>query len=170
VREGLQEDRFLLIRRPENLGQQQQEKAKALLASRLGPQLHIVRSFLENCYGLWTDDQSQRRSLADALARYQTWKNNPAYRAVPQLRHLLERMTDEKFERLSQFLRNPAWEATNNGAERGGRAFRHRQAPHFNLREKEHIAVAINVTACLRRSATLRPSIPRFHRCQRGRR
>jgi transposase len=170
VREALQEHRFLLIRRPENLDQEQQEKAKALLASPLGPQLQIVRSFLEDWYGLWMDDQSQRRSLADALARYQTWKNNPAYRAVPQLRHLLERMTDEKFERLSQFLRNPAWEATNNGAERGGRAFRHRQAPHFNLRKKEHIAAAINVTACLRRSSALRPSIPRFHRCQRGRR
>ena len=38
--------------------------------------------------------------------------------------------------RLSALMRNPAWESTNNAAERGGRAFRHGQHPHFRLRRK----------------------------------
>lgn len=78
-------------------------------------------------------------------------------------------MTEVKFERLSQFLHNPDWEATNNGAERAGRAFRHRQAPHFNLRKKEHIENAINVASCLRKNAALQPPPQPFHTCQRGR-
>jgi len=169
VREALQEYRFLFVHRAENLDQEEQNTVDGLLASPVGPQLETVRSFVEDWYSLWTDDKSQRRSLADALVRYESWKNNPAYRAVPQLRHLLDRMTDEKFEHLSQFLRNPDWEATNNGAERGGRAFRHRQAPHYNLRKKQRIESAITVTACLRKDAALRPVAPRFHYCQRGR-
>ena len=169
VREALQEHRFLFVHRAENLVQEEQDTVAALLASPVGPQLQTVRSFVEDWYSLWTDGKSQRRFLADALVRYESWKNNPVYRAVPQLRSLLDRMTDEKFEPLSQFLRNPDWEATNNGAERGGRAFRHRQAPHFNLRKKERIEAAITVTACLQKDATLRPAASRLHTCQRGR-
>jgi transposase len=169
VREALQKHRFLFVHRFETLEPEEQDSIKALLASPAGKQLQPVHSFVEDWYSLWTDDQSQRRSVADALVRYESWKTNPAYRAVPQLRYLLDRMTTEKFERLSQFLRNPEWEATNNGAERGGRAFRHSQAPHFNLRKKERIEAAITVAACLRKDAALRPAAPRLHTCQRGR-
>jgi hypothetical protein len=70
---------------------------------------------------------------------------------------------------LSHFLQQPEWEATNNGAERAGRAFRHRQAPHFNLRSKEAIGGAITVTACLRKEAVTKPAAPSLHTCQRGR-
>lgn len=59
--------------------------------------------------------------------------------------------------------------ATNNGAERAARAFRHRQAPHFNLRSKEAIARAMTVTACLRKEAVTKPAAPPLHTCQRGR-
>ena len=76
-------------------------------------------------------------------------------------------MTAAKFESLSQFLRHPRWEATNNGAERAGRAFRHRQAPHFNLRKQESIENSINVIACLRKAAVLRPPLRPYHTCQR---
>ena len=68
-----------------------------------------------------------------SIARKMT---NPTYLAEPALRRVLNRMTDARFEHLSPFLRNPRWEATNNGAERAGRAFRHGQAAHFNLRAK----------------------------------
>ena len=74
-------------------------------------------------------------------------------------------MTTAKFKQMSQFLRQPAWEATNNGAERAGRAF----APHFNLRSQEAIAGALTVTACLRKEAATRPVAQPLHCCQRGR-
>lgn len=79
-------------------------------------------------------------------------------------------MTAAKFESLSQFLHHAEWETTNNGAERAGRAFRHRQAPHFNLRKKKAIENATNVIACLQKATTEQPPLEPFHTCQRGRR
>ena len=60
-------------------------------------------------------------------------------------------------------------EATNNGAERAGRAFRARQAPHFNLRKDASIERSIVVTVCLRKQALTEPDQQRLHTCQRGR-
>jgi transposase len=169
VREALQEHRFLLLRRPENLDIEQQQQVAALLASPVGTRLQVARSFLEDWYRLWKDEGGARPALADAQARYETWRTNPTYGAVSQLRRVQQQMTSPKFEHLSQFLRGLGWEATNNGAERAGRAFRHRQAPHFNLRNKDYIADAITVSACVRKTTTLQaPSRP-FHTCQRGR-
>jgi transposase/transposase-like protein len=169
VRETLREFRFLLLRRPENLIPEEQKQVDSLLASPVGPQLKVIRSFLEDWYHLWVDEEGQRRSLADAHVHSEAWRTSSSYHAVPQLRRIQDLMTEAKFERLSQFLRDPAWETTNNGAERAGRAFRHRQAPHFNLRKKESIESAINVLAGLRKRAATQPPSCRFHTCQRGR-
>jgi hypothetical protein len=84
-------------------------------------------------YLLWHDAKGCRRTLDEARARFAAWSSDATYAAVAPLRRVQERMTAQ-FERLSPFLRNPRWEATNNGAERAGQALRHRQAPHFNLR------------------------------------
>ena len=170
VREILQEHRYLLLRRPENLTSAEQEHIDALLASPVGSELKIARSFLTDWYRLWKDENGLRRSFAEAQRLYDAWRTNETYRTVPQLRYAQTQMTASKFERLGQFLHHPHWEATNNGAERTGRAFRHRQAPHFNLRKKETIETAINVTACLAKEETLRPPAQPFHTCQRGRR
>jgi hypothetical protein len=115
------------------------------------------------------DEGGQRRSVADAQMRYEAWRTNATYGAVAQLRRAQEQMNVAKFEHLSQFLNHPEWEATNNGAERAGRAFRHRQAPHFNLRNPESIDRALNVAASLRKQhATAMLSRP-LHTCQRDR-
>jgi hypothetical protein len=100
-------------------------------------------------YRLWRDQEGCRRSLEDAWARYAAWRTNPAYRSVSKLQRIGDRITVSRFQRVSQFLCNPEWKATNNGAERTGRAYRHRPAPHFNLRKKESIEDAIVVNACL---------------------
>jgi hypothetical protein len=78
-------------------------------------------------------------------------------------------MTPARFTRLSQFLRHAHWEATNNGAERAGRAFRHRQAPHFRLHTEAAIVGSLRVvTAHAKERATSPPlPLPRF--CPRGR-
>ena len=120
-------------------------------------------------YELWTDDRGQRHTLGEAKARYEAWRNSASYQAVPHLQRAQQRMTAAKFESLSQFLRDPEWEATNNGAERAGGAFRHRQAPHFNLRSRESIEHSINVVACLRKAAAVQSPPGPFHTCQRGR-
>ena len=79
-------------------------------------------------------------------------------------------MTSERFSRLSQFLRQPHWEATNNGAERTGRAFRHGQAPHFGLRTPTAIDGALRVVAFQAKERADAPSAPNTRLCPRGRR
>jgi lambda repressor-like predicted transcriptional regulator len=169
IREALQKHRFLLLHRPENLTSDEQGQVDSLLASPIGEQLQIVRSFLVEWYQLWINDHDQRRALAEARALYEAWRTNTTYQAIPQLQRVQVRMTTAKFESLGQFLRHPNWEATNNGAERAGRAFRHRQAPHFNLRKKESIENSFNVIACLRKAAAVQPPLEPYHTCQRGR-
>lgn len=170
IREALKEHRFLLLRRPEHLGQEDREIVEGLLGSPAGPQLHTARSFLVDWYRLWMDEHGQRRTLEVARLRYEAWRSDPAYREIPVLKQVLDRMTETKFEQMSQFLRNPKWEATNNGAERAGRAFRHRQAPHFNLRQTPSVENALVVNACLHKEASLAPDPEPVHTCQRGRR
>lgn len=123
-----------------------------LLASPLA-EVTAAHTFMREWYALWKDEHRQRRTVAEARARYEAWRSNPTYLALPALRRTLTRMTDAHFERLSAFLQQPHWEATNNGAERGARAFRHRQAPHFNLRSPDAIAGALVAAQCLRKAA-----------------
>jgi len=75
----------------------------------------------------------------------------------------------EQFEKLSAFLEHPGWEATNNGAERRGRAFRHTQAPHFTLRTPEAIDGALTVQAVLRKDAAERGTDAAAARSTQGR-
>jgi hypothetical protein len=170
VREALKEHRFLLLRRPEHLNEEQQAQVEALLASPAGAELQVGRSFLVDWYLIWKDEAGQRRTPAEAKDRYEKWQTDETYAGVLILHKVQCQVTLTKFEQLSQFLQQPEWEATNNGAERAGRAFRHRQAPHFNLRSKEAIAGAITVAACRRKELATTLSVPRFHSCQRGRR
>jgi hypothetical protein len=78
-------------------------------------------------------------------------------------------MTDPKFDKLSAFLRHPHWEATNNGAERAGRVFRHGQAPHFNLRTDDSINAALAARACCQKPSSLSPGRQEASRSTRGR-
>lgn len=169
IREALRGHRFLFVRRPENRSPEEQQEIEILLASPVGAELQVAYSFLVEWYRLWTDEHRQRRTLADAQARYDAWRINVTYRALPQLRRVQDRMTASKFDQLSQFLRNPEWESTNNGAERAGRAFRHRQAPHFNLRTEVSIDNALKQIAYHRHPRRIQSSMQRFHTCQRGR-
>jgi len=168
VREGLQEHRYLLLRRPKHLTTEQQAHIDALLASPVGPKLQVARHFLLEWYLVLHDADGQRRTLDEARERFAAWSSDPVYATVALLRRVQERMTAE-FERLSQFLRNPQWEATNNGAERAGRAFRHGQAAHFNLRSRPALEGAIVVTACHRKATATRGQHQEWARSGRGR-
>jgi len=168
VREALQEHRYLFLRRPDHLVADQQAQIDTLLASPVGPQLDVARRFLEEWFLLWHDAQGHRRTVEEARERFAAWSIDASYAAVAPLRRVQERMTAQ-FERLSPFLRNPRWEATNNGAERAGRAFRHRQAPHFNLRTGVAMEGAIVVLACQRKAAATTERHQEVARCRRGR-
>ncbi len=61
------------------------------------------------------------------------------------------------------------WEATNNGAERGARSFRHLHSPHYDFRKPHSIEVAIRARAWLCREENTPTSGPAPARCGRGR-
>ena len=153
IREALQEHRFLFLRRAEHLSAEQQEHLAGLLASPVGAPLQLAREFVEEWNGIWWRADGERCSLEEAQERFERWQSKQAYAEVAALRRVQVRMTPGRFEKMSQFLRDPRWEATNNGAERTGRAFRHRQGPHFNLRTTETIEEALVVAAFQRKEA-----------------
>ena len=124
VREALTEHRGLLLRRPDHLSGEHQGTVNVLVDGPLADLVGVARRFLLDWYALWREDNGQRRPLAQAQERYERWRANPDYRVLAPLRNVQDLMTPERFSRISQFLRQPRWEATNNGAERTGRAFR----------------------------------------------
>jgi hypothetical protein len=161
--------RFLLLRRPERLGAAERARLAALLASPLGTGLRVARASLADWYAIWYDPAGRRRDLDDAQAHWRPWREDSDYQAVAPVRRVQQQVDEARFERLSQFLRQPAWEATNNGAERMGRAFRHQQAPHFTLRTATAIDGALRAGACLRRAEAAGAARPTAGRCTRGR-
>jgi len=156
VREALKEQRGLLLRRPDHLSVRQRAQVEALLAIPVGPTLTVARAFLTDWYTLFRDERGQKRSVDEAQARYDLWRQDERYEEVAPLRRAQAQITPDRFAHLSQFLRDPAWEATNNGAERAGRGFRYRQGPHFNLRSVASIEGALKVRA-YRRKETATP-------------
>ncbi len=170
VREDLRLHRTLLLHQPRHLTAEEQQTLAELLAGPVGAALQVARTFLEAWFAIWQDDNGQRRSAADAEPRYQAWHDDAAAAKVAPLRRQQQHLDADHFTRLSAFLHNPEWEATNNAAERGGRAFRHGQHPHFRLRSEKTISADIKVRACLQKERFLSPPARRLHRCQRGRR
>jgi hypothetical protein len=134
----LQEDlwlyRTLFLHRAENLTTQEQHKLTELLASPVGRDLRVARTFLEAWFAIWQDDAGQRQAPAEAEQRYRAWQADAEAHPLVPLRRQQLHLDEDHFVRLSAFLRNSMWESTNNAAERGGRAFRHGQHPHFRLR------------------------------------
>ena len=168
VREALREHRFLLVRQPAHLSAEQQAHVDKLLSSPAGAELQVARRFVTDWYLLWHDKEGRRRTLEEARTRFADWSTDAAFAAVAPFKRVQVKMAAQ-FERVSAFLRQQEWEATNNGAERFGRAFRHQQAPHFNLRETESIEGALAVMAGQRKAAALEQAPRDIARSGRGR-
>lgn len=170
VREALKRDRTLLLRRPDHLNKEEADRVQALLDSPAGADLRVARHFLVGWYDLWRDDKGDRRTVDEALARYRVWQADPVFRSLAPLRRVQDGITEERFQRLRAFLRDPTWQPTNNAAERGGRSFRHGQHPHFNLRRPWSIRNDLKVSAFLRQRRLTAPQPLLSYRCLRGRR
>lgn len=169
IKDDLYTHRFLFARRPDHLSDDDQACVQALLTSPIGDDLRPVRAFMEDWYAIWRTEEGATRSRAAAWERYQDWRDNPAYATYPPLRRVQAQVDAEQFGKLSAFLDHPVWEATNNGAERMGRAFRHAQAPHFTLRTPEALDGALTAQAVLRKEAAERRGCSSAARSTRGR-
>ena len=115
------------------------------------------------------DEHGQRRSPAEAEQRYRAWQQDATAAEFAPLRKQQQHLDTEHFAHLSKFLYDPTWEATNNAAERAGRAFRQSQHPHFRLRKLQMIDADLKVHAYLRKERACSPPPIRLHQCQRGR-
>lgn len=156
-----------MVRRPEHLDVNEEARLRALLESPIGIDLRVARHFLTAWYAIGQDEMGKRRDTVGAHECYETWQTNLEYRRLAPLRRIQQSIDAARFDRLSHFLRDPLWEATNNGGERMGRTFRHRQKPHFNLRTTTSIEEALRVRACLHHDAVTSP-LPRSAIARRG--
>jgi hypothetical protein len=169
VREDLRLHRTLFLHRLENLTIDERKTLAGLFESPVGAELRVARGFLESWFAIWKDERGHRRSPAAAQHRYQIWQADADAASFPPLRRQQRHLDADHFEKLSAFLQNPAWESTNNAAERGGRAFRHGQHPHFRLRSTATIDADLKLRAQLQRERFCCPPRQRLHHCQRGR-
>jgi hypothetical protein len=170
LREDLRLNRTLFLHQTENLTTQEHAKLAEMLAGPVGPELRVARTFLEAWFAIWKDDLGRTRTQDEAERRYQLWRTDAEAEKVASLRRQQQHLDVAHFLRLSAFLRNPAWESTNNAAERGGRAFRHGQHPHFRLRLLRSIDADLKLRAVLKKERFCSPPPTRLHQCQRGRR
>jgi hypothetical protein len=160
AKEALRTDRFLLLRRPEHLNEEEQAQLERLLGLPGGERLRQARRFLEEWYAIPTDAHGTRRTPEEAWERWHCWRQNAAYRQLAPLRRVLERMDGDRARQVLAFLQHPEWEATNNGAERGGRQFRHLQAACFKLRTEAAIDGALKAWATQTKEVcTTRPAL-----------
>ena len=113
---------------------------------------------------------SSNNTHDEAARRYQIWQANAAAAKLAPLRRQQQHLDMDHFRRLSAFLLDPKWECTNNAAERGGRAFRHGQHPHFRLRLVGTIEADLKVRTYLKKERFCSPAPVRIHHYQRGRR
>jgi len=169
VREDLRLYRTLFLHRPEHLTLEEAQRLTSLLAGPVGATLIVARTFLKAWFAIWHDERGERRTPSDAEQRYRVWQADASSSAVAPLHRQQQHLDRDHFDRLSAFLHNPDWESTNNAAERGGRAFRHGQHPHFRLRSPKTIDADLKVRAHLQRERFCSPPLTRLHYCQRGR-
>ncbi len=167
--EDLRAHRFLLLRRPEHLNDEERTALQRLLEVPGADDLRRARRFLEDWYAIPADAGGGRRAPEEARERWRRWRENPDYQPVAPLRRLLRRMGEDRAAQVLAFLRCPGWEATNNGAERVARQFRHLQAACFRLRTERTIDGAITAWAShAKHACTTRPA--EVGRSRRGRR
>ena len=170
VRQATGPDRLRLLRHPDRLTEEDQATLADLDQSPVGEPVGRARAFVEEWYAIWRDEQGHKRARDDAQQRYDTWRTNPAYQELAPLRRMQGRTDAEQFTKLSQFLEQPDWEGTNNGAERMGRLFRQRQGPHFRLRTAAGIDDDLTMHALARKTAHEQRHQQMMARSRRGRR
>jgi hypothetical protein len=170
ARVDLWTQRTLFLHRVDNLTADEQRTLDGLLAGPAGGLLRVARTFLEDWFAIWDDGLGTRRTPQEAELQYKIWQTNTQAAQLAPLRRQQQHLDMDHFRRLSAFLQDPTWEPTNNAAERGGRAFRHGQHPHFRLRLVTSIKADLKVRAVLKRERFCSPPPTRLHYCQRVRR
>jgi hypothetical protein len=149
--------RFLVVKRQENLTEQEQEQWRKMLAYL--PELGTLGRFCQEVYRLFDSEQlarvaRRRRTLLERKGEYQ---------GVPELEEALGLLKKEKFDQMVVFLESPAGKRvkTNNHVERANRQLRFQEKVRYKWRS----ARSLQRFLCLRlarlgASCSAVPSMP----------
>jgi hypothetical protein len=124
----------LIVKRRENLDEQEQKNLKTVLAYL--PALRSLRKFTEKLHRLFEPEQSEHQ----AWCRWQALQRSAEFKAIPELAKALESLAEKKFAKMIAFLRGPAWRhrlvRTNNHVERCNRRLRYWEKVRYKWRRR----------------------------------
>jgi Transposase len=127
--------RHLVVKRAEGLS----ERERADLAAMFGylPALRVLWRFSQAIYELWRTDQSRKV----ARWRWARLKNGEAFRAVPELKGVLDWLEGERLEKTQAFHGQPQAQRqrTNNHVERTNRRLRFDEKARYKWRRRKSI-------------------------------
>lgn len=127
--------RYLIVKRQENLSERERAELRQMFLYL--PELRTLWQFCQETYKLWSAEQSRKV----ARWRWTRLKNNAEYQAVPELREVLDWLTDEKFTKTQAFLKQPVGQRpkTNNHVERTNRKLRFDEKVRYKFRRRKSV-------------------------------
>jgi len=133
--------RFLVLKRTENMSDQEQDRLQEMLA--LCPPLRALRGLVEalhDLFGPTTTEPDQAESKRRAILGDEHFQTRDEFGVV------LGRLADDDlFRRLTVYLDYENAEKTSNHVERENREFRKRQKSHYRLRSLESICALLDL-------------------------
>jgi hypothetical protein len=127
--------RYLIVKRQEKLTEQERADLEQMFVWL--PELKTLWQFSQETYQLWDAEQSRKV----ARWRWTRLKNNQAYQQVPELKEVLDWLSDEKFDKTQGFLSQPESqrEKTNNHVERINRKLRFDEKVRYKWRRRKSV-------------------------------
>jgi hypothetical protein len=127
--------RYLIVKRAAGLSER--EYADLWRMFLYEPELRALWRFTQEVYRLW--DVAQSRKVA--RWRWTRLKNDAAYRRVPELKGVLEWLTEEKYQKTQAFRKQPTEERqrTNNHVERVNRRLRFDEKVRYKWRTRKSV-------------------------------
>jgi hypothetical protein len=127
--------RYLIVKRFESLREREREDLEVMFGYL--PGLKTLWEFAQEVYKAWGTDQA----LKVARWRWTRLKNDPEYRAVPELAEALEGLGKGKLQKTLTFLGRPEAQRqkTNNHVERMNRRLRFDEKVRYKWRRRKSI-------------------------------
>lgn len=127
--------RYLIVKRQEKLSEQERADLQQMFAYL--PELKTLWQFSQEAYKLWQGKQSRKV----ARWRWTRLKNSQEYQQVPELKEVLDWLTDDKFNKTQAFLKQPIEERlkTNNHVERTNRGLRFDEKVRYKWRKRKSV-------------------------------
>jgi hypothetical protein len=127
--------RYLIVKRQEKLSKQERADLQQMFAYL--PELKTLWQFSQESYKLWDSKQSRKV----ARWRWSRLKNNEAYQQVPEIKEVLDWLSEEKFNKTQAFLKQPLQERekTNNHVERTNRRLRFDEKVRYKFRRRKSV-------------------------------